>query len=33
MINLDWDEEVQPEAEEDSCVKRLKTNMEKETTT
>ena len=31
MINLDWDEEVEPEAEEDSCVKRLRQLYEKVT--
>ena len=31
MINLDWDEEIQPEAEEDSCVKRLRQMYEKVT--
>lgn len=31
LINLDWDEEVEPEAEEDSCVKRLRQMYEKVT--
>jgi hypothetical protein len=31
LINLDWDEEIQPEAEEDSCVKRLRQMYEKVT--
>ena len=31
LVNLDWDEEVEPEAEEDSCVKRLRQMYEKVT--
>jgi len=31
LINLDWNEEVEPEAEEDSCVKRLRKLYEKVT--